>query len=395
MKKIAIYCLDFFPSEGGYPFAFQNLIKGLAHSYKDVIIDVFTPVQLNDNEDLNIDRVNVYRLKHVNLFKNIRFIRFLWSFFVRPWMQARVISKEFSKKKYEFLLFETVDDPLVLYFLPSNIKKKVIVRIHATSETEYVLWAGGWVQNFKKFLIKRMLRDDIKYIAATCDYYIGFVKKWFLLDNKIITSSKQYCSIPNSIDVANFGTIARTRTQDRYEFLTLGRMDVLGANQKGFDDILMAIILLPDEIKNRVSFTIVGKGCARDRLMRIASKIDIVNIKFIESLPNAEVSKLLHSSDCVILASRYEGMSIFAMESLAHACPVIFSDTGGISEFVSNNGYLFSPGDPIELSKAIEKISIMSFSELKTFGLESVNLINKYSHANAAKRLMNFSNLIE
>ena len=66
MKKIAIYCVDFFPSEGGYSFAFQNLIKGLTSSYQDVVIDVFTPVQLNNIEDLNLNRVNVYRFKFIN-----------------------------------------------------------------------------------------------------------------------------------------------------------------------------------------------------------------------------------------------------------------------------------------------------------------------------------------
>lgn len=395
MKNIAIYCIDFFPSESGYSFAFQNLIKGIADNHKDIAVDVFTPIELLDKDELNFEQVNVFRLLSANRFRKIRYLRFFWSFFVRPWMQARVISKAFLHKRYDFLLFESLDDPLVLYFLPAYIKKKVIVRIHATSETEYVLWAGGLVQRFKRILITKLLQKDVKCITATCDYYLEFAKKWFLLENKLLSSDKRYCTIPNSIEISNFVPIERHKSQGRYEFLTLGRMDILGTNQKGFDDILMAIILLPNSIKNIVSFTIVGKGSERDRLMRIASKINLVKFKFIESLPNTEVSKLLFSSDCVILASRYEGMSIFAMESLAHSCPIIFSDTGGIAEFVDKNGYLFSPGNSQELSESICKISKMSFSELRELGDISANLISKYSPENSAKRLIDFSKLIE
>jgi hypothetical protein len=63
MSKVAIYCIDFFPSEGGYSFAFQNLIRGLVTSYDNLTVDVFTPVQLNSIEEMKVERVNIYRFK--------------------------------------------------------------------------------------------------------------------------------------------------------------------------------------------------------------------------------------------------------------------------------------------------------------------------------------------
>lgn len=394
MKKIAIYCIDFYPTEGGYSFAFQNLIKGLVEQYSDIEVDVFTPIKLTDHVEIDIERVNILRLENANRFKKIPYLRGVWYIFIRPWLQSKKITKEFALRKYKFILFESIDDPLVLYFLPPEIKNKVIVRVHATSETEYAMWANGFFQRFKSKVIESIFLKSVKYITATCDYYLEFVKRWYISDDQLIIASKRFFTIPNAI-IAKDPRVALVFSGiRRHKFLTLGRMDELGANQKGFDDILMAIILLSDANKKSLNITFIGKGSERPRLMKIASNIPFVEFEFIESLQNSEVSKRLNETDCVVLASRYEGMSVFAMESLAHSCPVVFSNVGGIAEFVKNNGYLFPAGNAHDLSIAISKIVGHSFDELRSMGDNSRELISEYTPRNAAKKLIDFSSLI-
>jgi glycosyltransferase involved in cell wall biosynthesis len=207
-------------------------------------------------------------------------------------------------------------------------------------------------------------------------------------------AKKRFFTIPNAIVAKDPQLDFGASPNRRRKFLTLGRMDEMGANQKGFDDILMAILLLSDDQKKSLSIKFIGKGSERNRLMKLASNIPLIEFEFIESLPNSEVSTLLHKTDCVILASRYEGMSVFAMESLACSCPVIFSNVGGIAEFVKNNGYLFQPGNANELSIAISKIIEHSFAELRSMGNSSHALISNYTPRNAAKKLIDFSTLI-
>jgi glycosyltransferase involved in cell wall biosynthesis len=221
------------------------------------------------------------------------------------------------------------------------------------------------------------------------------VKRWYISDNQLIMAKKRFITIPNAITVKAPRQNDISFNKRRHNFLTLGRMDEMGANQKGFDDILMAIILLSDTDKKSVSITFIGKGSDRERLMKIASNIPFVEFNFVESLPNNEVSILLYKTDCVILASRYEGMSVFAMESLACSCPVIFSNVGGIAEFIKGNGYLFEPGNASDLAAAISKVIKHSFSELKDMGDISRKIMSNYTPRIAAKKLINFSSLMD
>jgi glycosyltransferase involved in cell wall biosynthesis len=394
MRRIAIYCVDFYPTEGGYSFAFQNLIRGIVEEYSDIEVDVFTPISLAGHVEIDIERVNVLRLENAIKFRKIPYLRGLWYVFFRPWLQARKITKEFGLREYDFILFESVDDPLVLYCLPLEIKNKVIVRVHGCSETEFAMWDNSFLHRFKSKVIASIFLKSVKYISATSDYYLDFVKRWYICDNQLIMAKKRFITIPNAI-------IAKAPRLDidfsdprRHKFLTLGRMDEMGANQKSFEDILMAIILLSDTHKKSLSITFIGKGSERNRLMKIASNIPFVEFKFIESLPNSEVSEVLFETDCVILASRYEGMSVFAMESLACSCPVIFSNVGGIAEFVKNNGYSFQPGNANELSTAISKIIEHSYVELRNMGSSSRDLISNYTPRIAARKLIDFSTLM-
>jgi len=61
-------------------------------------------------------------------------------------------------------------------------------------------------------------------------------------------------------------------------------------------------------------------------------------------------------SDVVVIPSRYESFSMVAVESLAAGRPVIAPNIGGPAEIINSPsiGLLFTPGDPVDLSVALE-----------------------------------------
>ena len=141
-------------------------------------------------------------------------------------------------------------------------------------------------------------------------------------------------------------------------------MDYLGNNQKGFTDFIYALKSLPKEILERFEVTIVGKGNMRNELMGLCKGLG--NIIFIEEMPHKEVIEALKFSDVVMLPSRYEGLSMFALEGLATGNACLFSNTGGLIDMVDGNGFLFEPQN-------VESIAI-ALTELAN--LDSDNLVN-------------------
>jgi glycosyltransferase involved in cell wall biosynthesis len=89
-----------------------------------------------------------------------------------------------------------------------------------------------------------------------------------------------------------------------------------------------------------------------------------------------EPEKYLHLMDVFALTSRSEGMPLVILEAWAAGVPVVASRVGGLPELISdgNNGLLFSPGDDLALSAALE--SLLSQPEcLRRMGEEGRHVV--------------------
>jgi glycosyltransferase involved in cell wall biosynthesis len=395
-KRVAFYCCDFYPNQSGYSYAFQAMVKGLLLADRECEVDVFSGVSLGGGAEWAPDRVNVVRLSRSAPNWAGRTGRAIFGQLIRPYLIARKITAFDKTKGYSYVVFESIDDPLVMLFVSRGILKKSIVRIHATSETEYALWAGGLYQTVRRMLIQRLLVGPVVYVASTSKYYLDFVKRWYLADNAILIAKKRFCVVPNSIEMS--GDVSHGPFSERgarRHFVTLGRMDRNGVNQKGFEDIIGALWLVCEADRSSMRITFVGAGSERARLLRAARAVPFVECEFIERLPNNEVSKLIRSADCVVLASRYEGMSVFAMEALASGAPVVFSDAGGLRGLVQGNGFAFPSGDQQSLAKALSEVARSSSDQLEAMSRRSVELAAKYSVIGSGRILNAFAAQVE
>lgn len=384
MKKVMFYCHVFYPQNSGYSNAFQNLINAILDYSSDIHVTVITPYQLGENQEIKRDRLEILRLKPKI---NIRKIRY----FLNEYPFAKEVSKKFKSENYDLLFIETFDQSLFINLLDSDIYDKTIIRIHSTNETEYTMFDKSLEYRIRKYIIRNFLAKKIINIASTNSFHIDFAKKHYFDENVIEIGNKNFFIIPNTIK--NDNEFIDVNVGYKLKLFILGRMDRLGFNQKGFLDFIYALRLLDHKVVNRFEITVVGKGDEKFKILSLSK--DFNNITFIDELPHVQTINFLKQSDIVVLPSRYEGLSMFALEGLATGNAVIFSNTGGLIDLVDGNGFLFEPQNIDSLAEALVKISNLPKEEIVRMKYRSIELIKeKFSPSIIAKKFNSILNII-
>jgi len=384
MKKVMFYCHVFYPQISGYSIAFQNLINAILDYLPDVYITVVTPYQLGENQELKKDRLEVLRLKSKINIPKIRY-------FLNDYLFAKEISKKFKSENYNLLFIETFDQSFFINSLDTDVYDKTIVRIHSTNETEYTIFDSSLEYRIRKFMIRHFLSKKVINIASTNRFHINFVKKYYFNENVIEIGNKNFFIIPNPVKINN--DHIDLSVGDRLKLFILGRMDRLGFNQKGFLDFVYALKLLDRKIINRFEITIVGKGYEKSRILSLIKEFD--NITFFDELQHSKVISLLKQSDLVVLPSRYEGLSMFALEGLATGNAVVFSKTGGLIDLVDGNGLFFEPQDIDSLAEALIRISDLPKDKIMKMKARSIEIVKeKFSPSMVANKFNSILNII-
>lgn len=88
------------------------------------------------------------------------------------------------------------------------------------------------------------------------------------------------------------------------------------------------------------------------------------------------ISDIIKKSQFLVMPSRYEGMPMVAIESLAIGTPIIASDIDGLNSIISDdyNGLLFPPGNTQALSDSIRRLYLdrVLYENLKSNAIKSV-----------------------
>lgn len=369
MRKILIYCHVFYPQNTGYANAFLNFINSILDTLDDVYITVVTPYSLEGKEEIRKDRLDIVRLTPKVNIKKVRY-------FLNEYFYAKEVSNKFKSENYDLLLVETFDQPIFLSSLDSSIYNKTIVRIHSTSDTEYTIFDKSIDFKIKKFFLQKFVSKRVLNIASTNSFHIEFAKKHYFDENVIEIGNKNFFIIPNPIKIDN--QFIDLNVGDKLKLFILGRMEKLGFNQKGFLDFIYALKLLDSEVLNRFEITIVGSGSEKSRIISLTQEFN--NITFIDQLEHAETIQFLKESDVIVLPSRYEGLSMFALEGLSTGNAVLFSKTGGLIDLVDGNGLFFEPQNIDSLAESLIKISNFSKEEVIKMKSKSIQIAKeKYS----------------
>lgn len=232
-------------------------------------------------------------------------------------------------------------------FGASYDRKKIFVRI-AKIFHKSVIWhmhASQFVPFYesrkdKKNIVKTLNLSDSLIVLS--QYYKDFYEE--------IGVEKEKIRILNNI--VPHPSLNKNNPIDRnINFLFLGEI----SNRKGVFELLDAIALHKDELKNKISLKIGGNG-EIERLKNAINNLGLRSFVRFEGWVNGQKKiDLLNWADVYILPSHNEGLPISILEALSYKCPIISTPVGGIEEVVHNNenGLIVQPGNLDEIYQAI------------------------------------------
>jgi L-malate glycosyltransferase len=122
---------------------------------------------------------------------------------------------------------------------------------------------------------------------------------------------------------------------------------------KGLECLLDAVPEIVRAIPN-ATFFIAGEGQIEGELKERASKLGIADKVAFTGFRN-DIPQFLAEMDITVLPSPDEGMSMFALESMASAVPIVVTSGTGLVDIIANmeNGVIVQKDDPKALAEGV------------------------------------------
>lgn len=148
--------------------------------------------------------------------------------------------------------------------------------------------------------------------------------------------------------------LRRTKRAERSRFQIISISSLVKA--KRIDNAIDAIAALPENLKRKVTYHVIGQGPEREALEVRALRAG-VDVIFYGGLPHDLAMQHLSNADMLLHPSSYETFGIVLAEAMAVGLPVIATRCGGPETIVSDEtGLLVSVDNLVELTNAIELI---------------------------------------
>ena len=130
------------------------------------------------------------------------------------------------------------------------------------------------------------------------------------------------------------------------------------AEEKGVETAVKAYEALPDH-----RLVIMGDDTTEEavRLKAYVKEHGLTNVEFIGYKSGAELEDVIRNARCTLIPSIwYDNLPNTALESFRFSKPVIASNIGSLPELVEDgvNGYLFTPGNSMELAEQIRLLDL-------------------------------------
>lgn len=217
------------------------------------------------------------------------------------------------------------------------------------------------VHNLYYYMPNNVLIKIFSYLveAVFSKYFsdiLIFIEKEKFQNFKIKTKAKKIY-IPNGVDNNKKNIKSRAEANTRINIGFLGRLE----KAKGLDKLLS--LFLEEEISKKYNLIIAGSG-KLESLVEIIEN-DNLNIKYLGFLDN--VGEFFNIIDIMILPTKYEGLSMAILESLAYGKPVITTNIAGNRYLIYNdiNGFLYKMDDYAHLKIILEGLTVEKCCNMK------------------------------
>ena len=205
-------------------------------------------------------------------------------------------------------------------------------------------------QLYKGFLLKMITKLCIKWSKAVLvlsSYNADIMKNNWHLYNP------NYFTMPNVVQTNLFKPLQTTTAKDKFTFLHISYLYDPIKNTSG---MLRAIARLSGMRQDFV-FNIIGDVTEQPPFLKLGQELQILNdfVTFSPEIPHVQIAVQMQQADAFVLFSHVEGLPCVILEAMSTGVPVIATETGGISEWVTpETGILLTIGDEAALVEAMD-----------------------------------------
>lgn len=225
---------------------------------------------------------------------------------------------------------------------------------------------------------------NLKYYRHS-DYWVGISKGicQHLIDGGF--PADRIVHIPNFADEREVTPLPRDSFDTPAEMpliLAAGRLHV----NKAFDVLLHSLQELPG-----VMLWLAGAGPEEQNLKALTAQLGLESrVRFLGW--RSDVTALMRTADLFVCPSRHEGLGSIVMESWAHRCPIVATNSQGPGEAITDglSGLITPVDDAPALARAIR--SVLESDELRQHLIEGASRIYRegYSKAYILERYAEF-----
>jgi glycosyltransferase involved in cell wall biosynthesis len=340
--KLLIFCPYYPPHIGGLESHADEFNKYL--SQKGMDITVFTPRLPQDASESEIchNNVKIIRFPAFEIISNYPLPKFwlpkFWQFFL-----------SLFEERFDIVISRTrFFNTSLLAFFYAKIKK--VRWIHIEHGSDFVKLTSGissFVAKIYDYAIGRLIFRYSDLNIAISKSVQKFIEKFNARDTPIIYRGIDQAKINSIQPNSEF----KSKFKDKIILAWSGRL----YKWKGVSNTIEAIAKLPEEVKNKIIFLIIGDGEDRKQLEKKSSK----EVVFAGKLSREETIGLIKISDIYIHSSLPGGgLSTSLLEAMYCGCAIIATPYEGADEVIINNemGILVEASDPKLITKKIEEL---------------------------------------
>lgn len=360
MSNVLItFTTDYYPSNTGFAQAFLHLHKSIINGNACDHVYVFTE---GEHLSPDLENITVYNLPKVRGMHYLSYdlTRKLFTNHLKKEYQ-NIISTIYAisrENNVQLILIESMFMAWIIPILKKEFQDIAIVcRIHGTGPEYTAFYRQLEDIKYRDYLLNCVFESD--NICATTKFYFDFFRDYYRDYNRFI--DREFFILPNTTVFDEIESIGKEN--NRFYLLQLGRMDMRGYHQKGFQDTVKALMYIEEiapELASKIVFTTVGTGNREKAFLERTAHFKYITHIHHSKLDNSNVKQLELQADIVLLPSRCEGMSMFATEALAAGKPIIGTKGNGLEALCKDgyNSYLLSEYDYIRMAEAIMNLCL-------------------------------------
>ncbi len=210
-------------------------------------------------------------------------------------------------------------------------------------------------------------------------------------DAAVRLAVRRHPSLPTAL-VPQLG-VALPSTVERaaHPGLTIGFLGRL-IPEKGLDLLFRSCV----KLLGRWAITVVGSGPAQEELEELAERLGIAGrVTWLGALPRQRVDEVWPRLDCVVAPSRtaprwVEVVPRAALEAMAHAIPVVATDSGALPGAVGPGGIIVPEEDVTALAAALQRLHDEPAERARLGGLGRQRVMDEFTDTAVAARTLRF-----